>query len=207
MAPPIRLSVGASTGQKVFSVIFSLIFLGIFATAGVVAATVIGFGDFFGDSGISEFDGMRPVFAGIFGVVGLLVLAGFVNAMLTTFRTRADLDGSVLSVRGALTTRRVDLARARVWVDSVAEYARDPHHDHMAPTGRRIPRLIAAELPSGPVRLRLRAQRGSFLPPHELQALADAIDSGGRPDPAAAQATQTSTLLRRLATDPLPRLL
>ncbi|MBO3746297.1 hypothetical protein J5X84_09495 [Streptosporangiaceae bacterium NEAU-GS5] len=224
MSRPLRLSVSASPGQKVFAAIFALVFLGILTAVAIVAMAVL-FGLPNMDSGgygLSDFGPARLVVTVVLVAIGVMVVGGFAYALLGTFRGRADLDGAVLTVRGAVGTRRADLSRARVWIDSIPEYARDMHHDRMVATGRRIPRLVAAEPQARPLRLRLRGQGGGFLPPHELLALADAIDSGRQPGQAgqpgqlahagqAGQAGQGASeagdLLRRLATDPLPRLL
>jgi hypothetical protein len=45
------------------------------------------------------------------------------------------------------------------------------------------------------------------LPPHELAALADAVESGHRTGPEAEQASQAADLLRRLGADPVTRIL
>lgn len=131
-------------------------------------------------------------------VVALVV---FLVVLLGIFRFRAELEGGVVEVHGAFTTRRVDLARARVWLDSFPECSRARDL-----TGRRLPYLyMYAQEPGGrKVLLRLRAAR-AFLPPHELAALADAIESGRRTGQDAERASRTADLLRRLSADPAVR--
>ncbi|WP_432925568.1 hypothetical protein ACQPZZ_33085 [Microbispora sp. CA-135349] len=65
--------------------------------------------------------------------------------------------------------------------------------------------MLVAQNPSGRrIKLRLRDLDGALLPPRELTALADAVESGTRPEP---EGTEVATVLRRLAHDPLGRLL
>ncbi len=131
----------------------------------------------------------------------VVVLVVFLIVLLGIFRFRAELEGSVVEVHGAFTTRRVDLARAHVWLDSFPECSRARDL-----TGRRLPYLYlyAQERGGRKVLLRLRAAR-AFMPPHELAALAGAIESGHRTGRDAEQVSRTADLLRRLSTDPAVR--
>lgn len=131
----------------------------------------------------------------------VVVLAVFLVVLLGVFRFRAEMEGGVVEVHGAFTTRRVDLARAHVWLDSFPECSRARDL-----TGRRLPYLyLYAQEPGGrKVLLRLRAAR-AFLPPRELAALADAIASGHRTGQEAERASRTADLLRRLSADPAVR--
>ncbi len=128
----------------------------------------------------------------------VVVMMVFLVVLLGIFHFRAEMEGSVVEVRGAFTTRRVDLARAHVWLDSFPECSRARDL-----TGRRLPYLYlyAQERGGRKVLLRLRAAR-AFLPPHELAALAGAIESGHRTGQDAEQASRTAGLLRRLSADP-----
>ncbi len=128
----------------------------------------------------------------------VVVMMVFLIVLLGIFHFRAEMEGSVVEVRGAFTTRRVDLARAHVWLDSFPECSRARDL-----TGRRLPYLYlyAQERGGRKVLLRLRAAR-AFLPPHELAALAGAIESGHRTGQDAEQASRTAGLLRRLSADP-----
>lgn len=131
----------------------------------------------------------------------VVILVVFLTVFLGIFRFRAEMEGSVVEVHGAFTTRRVDLARAHVWLDSFPECSRARDL-----TGRRLPYLYlyAQERGGRKVLLRLRAAR-AFLPPHELAALAGAIESGHRSGQDAEQASRTAGLLRRLSADPAVR--
>ncbi|MGJ6962638.1 hypothetical protein ACSDR0_12075 [Streptosporangium sp. G11] len=142
--------------------------------------------------------GGPPLGSQILMVPFVVVLVVFLIVLLGIFRFRAQVEGGVVEVHGAFTTRRVDLARARVWLDSFPECSRVRDL-----TGRRLPHLyLYAQEPGGrKVLLRLRAAR-AFLPPHELAALADAIESDHRTGQDAEQASRTVDLLRRLSTDP-----
>ncbi|MFC4589713.1 hypothetical protein [Sphaerisporangium corydalis] len=144
----------------------------------------------------------------IFAVIALLMVGFVATMVLGTYRRRAVLDGTTLEVRGLLGTRQADLAASRVWIDSEPEYVRNPNGEGTIPTGRRVPHLVAEDGRNRrKIRLRLHSMARTLLPPHELNALADAIDTGARPGQDAAQATSTSSLLRRLADDPIARLM
>ncbi|MEV8633482.1 hypothetical protein AB0395_17665 [Streptosporangium sp. NPDC051023] len=191
---PLKLSVGASTGAKIGMLVFAIPFLGIplFMIFSFVGSDAL-------ETGRAAF-GLHSLFL----LVPVTVMTVFVIGALGTFRFRAVLDGSVLEVRETFTTRRADLARARVWLDSSPEYSGTG--DNRRRTGRRIPHLSAQEQDRQKVRLRLRTA-SDFLPPHELAALAEAVESGHRIGQEAEQAAQTADILRRLGTDPITRLL
>ncbi|GAA4571160.1 hypothetical protein [Planotetraspora kaengkrachanensis] len=211
-----RISVHATTGQKIAASVFGVFFLGILA--GVVGVGALVSSAFFAveaDSGLP--DSMAPdnggilyggavLFAGFFALIAMIAAVAVVTFLLQTFRSRATLSGTTLEIRGALSTRRADLASGPVRIDTVPEYVRGSD-DRVVPTGRRIPRLIAADPSGRPVRLRLHGRDRGLLPSGELNALADAIESGTRPGPDAAHAAQTAAILRRLATDPIARLI
>ncbi|MFF3441005.1 hypothetical protein [Streptosporangium sp. NPDC002721] len=183
---PLKLSVGASTGMKIGAILLTVPFVGfpLFVISKLERAVQFSEGSALG------FQLLMVPF-----VVALLV---FLVVALGIFRFRAEMEGSVVEVHGAFTTRRVDLARARVWLDSFSERSRARDL-----TSHRLPYLyMYAQEPGGrKVLLRLRAAR-AFLPPHELAALADAIESGHRTGEDADQAARTADLLRRLSADP-----
>ncbi|GAA1310226.1 hypothetical protein Psi02_40240 [Planotetraspora silvatica] len=207
-----RISVHATRGQKIAASVFGIIFLGILA--GVVGIGALVFSAFVAVDAEPGFpDSIEPdsggvlyggavVFAAFFTLIAMVAAAAVVTFLLQTFRGRATLSGTTLELTGALSTRRADLASAHVQIDSVPEYVRNAD-DHVVPTGRRVPRLIAGSASGRPVRLRLHGRDRGLLPPDELNALADAIESGARPEPDAAQA---AAILRRLASDPVARL-
>ncbi|MEU9884890.1 hypothetical protein [Sphaerisporangium sp. NPDC051011] len=216
--PPIRLSVNASTGQKVTVSVIGLIFLGVLGGIAGVAALALrttepGFAaDGFTGSPFDPDGSGFPSTAikGLFLVAAALIVGCLVTMVLGTYRRQAILNGTVLEVRDLLGTRRADLAKSRVWIDSEPEYVRNPHGEGNIPTGRRVPHLMAEDPLSGrKVRLRLHSMARTLLPPHELNALAEAVESGSgsRPDADASQAARTATMLRRLADDPIARLL
>lgn len=131
----------------------------------------------------------------------VVIIIVFLAVALGLLGFRAEMDGSVVKVHGAFTTRRVDLARARVWLESFPECSRARDL-----TGHRLPYLYlyAQERGGRKILLRLRAARAS-LPPHELAALAGAIESGHRTGADADEAARTAGLLRRLSADPAVR--
>ncbi|RCG32188.1 hypothetical protein DQ384_06700 [Sphaerisporangium album] len=211
-----RLSVNASTGQKVTVSVIGLLFLGVLGGIAGVAALALrrtesgfaadGFAPSPFDPDVSGFP--STAIKGLFAVAAVLIVGCLVTMVLGTYRRQAVLDGTVLEVRGLLGTRRADLATSRVWIDSEPEYVRSPHGEGNIPTGRRVPHLMAEDPLSGrKVRLRLHSMARTLLPPHELNALAEAVESGSRADAEASQAARTATMLRRLADDPIARLL
>lgn len=212
--PPVQLSVNASTGQKVTVSVIALLFLAVLGgIAGVATLVIGGPAPDFPESGSMDtpFDGFPGAGVKLLFAVIAVLMVGFVGTMvLGTYRRRAVLSGTVLEVRGLLGTRRADLATARVWIDSEPEYVRNPHGEGTIPTGRRVPHLVAEDPGDGRrIRLRLHSMARTLLPPHELNALANAVESGTRAgsDVDASQAADTATLLRRLADDPIARLL
>jgi hypothetical protein len=211
-----RISVHATRGQKIAASVFAIIFLGILAGVVGIGALVLsafmavhaaepGFTDSIQPDNGGMLYGGAVVFAAFFALIAMVAAAAVVTFLLQTFRSRATLSGTTLALTGAVSTRRADLASAPVRIDSVPEYVRDPH-DRVVPTGRRIPRLIAGSASGRPVRLRLHGRDRGLLPPDELNALADAIESGTRPEPDASYAAYTAAILRHLATDPIGRL-
>ncbi|WP_182906432.1 hypothetical protein [Microbispora sp. H13382] len=197
----IPLSVGASPGQKTTAVIVSL--------ASLVLLTVAAW-IFFGPAAAAaddlphEFGQLHVLVQGAFCLVAAVLTGMLAILLLRAFRSAARLTGTVLEVRGALETRRADLATAPVRLDSRAA---GPAGDSAAPTGWRIPLLIAGADPDRPVTLRLRDLAGTLLPSPELHALAAAVESGTRQEAHAASAAEAAALLRRLADDPLARML
>lgn len=127
-----------------------------------------------------------------------VVMVVFLIVLLGILRFRAEMEGGVVEVHGAFTTRRVDLARARVWLDSFPECSRARDL-----TGHRLPYLYlyAQEQGGRKILLRLRAAH-ALLPPYQLKALADAIESDHRTGQDAERASRTADLLRRLSADP-----
>ncbi|MBF8184536.1 hypothetical protein ITP53_01995 [Nonomuraea sp. K274] len=136
--------------------------------------------------------------------VALLCVASLGFLLLDILRAAAWLDGTVLVVRSAFTTRRCDLAEAAlITIDSVVERS-FAGNAGSAPTGRLIPRLRVQDPRTGHVvslQLDDPATRSLFSPVR-LHALADAILAGHRPEPYARAAWQAAQEFRRLAADP-----
>ncbi|WCN82471.1 hypothetical protein [Micromonospora sp. LH3U1] len=216
----LRLSVGASPGQRVVAVLFGVFiatvgaaFVALPLIAGGLLRGLTGPGDSFpsyeeardlppGMLPPELRDGWGQPGPGPFiGLCGLpFVLLG-VYLVLQVLRTAAWLDGSRARVRGALRTRTVDLATARI--DAGAVSYREAGDDSPA-RGQRVPIIIATDQESGRrVTIPLRGIGLHSLPPSELRALADAITTGrpvgGRDGDAHAVAAQ----LHRLAEHPL----
>ncbi|WP_182897900.1 hypothetical protein [Microbispora sp. H10830] len=127
------------------------------------------------------------------GIVMLDLISVIVMAYLSVrvLRYRVELCGTVLVMQGALKAKRFELSSAEVDMD--------------ATTIRRIPYVRIYDPASGRGRLFLRDVGTPLMPPGDLLVLADAIESGRRPEAFAEQATRTATTLRRLATDPVAR--
>lgn len=121
-------------------------------------------------------------------LVLLLICIGLwaVTIPPVVLRTAAWLDGTSLTVRGAYTSHRCDLASGAVRLD------RDPASG--------LPMLTAQDPTGRPVRVVLRERRRrEALGPEKLHALADAIMAGGRQDAAGCEASGN---LRALAGAP-----
>ncbi|RDI54417.1 hypothetical protein [Nocardia mexicana] len=142
----------------------------------------------------------------LLGVAVIVPIVAFVgHALLYVTRRAAWLEGTTLAVRGAYSTRRANLAHARVWVDSVAENTAVSTGSGMTvvSTGRRIPRLVAQDVQAGAtVKLPLRQSNGTLLPAPELHALAAAITSAPRPSPDAEHAHWIAQGLYSLTANP-----
>jgi hypothetical protein len=113
--------------------------------------------------------------------VAVLAVLFWISAFVTVLRSGAWLEGTTLITRGALTTRRCDLASSAVRVSP------DP--------GSGAP-VLTAQDQAGTVRLPLRVRGRRLFDPDKLQALANAILAGGRQD---ADGWQAASQLRALA--------
>ncbi|MET8257171.1 hypothetical protein [Micromonospora sp. NPDC005205] len=217
----LRLSVGASPGQRVVAVVFGVLLTAVgaaFVALPLVADGLLrrltGRGDAFPsyeeardlppgllppglrDSVDPNQSGPSP-FVGLCGLP--FVLLGL-YLVLRVLRTAAWLDGSRARVRGALRTRSVDLATARI--ESGAVSYREPGVDD--PAGEPQARAILATDPGSArgVTIPLRGMGLPVLPPSELRALAEAITTGRPGDEPAGDATAVADHLRRLAERP-----
>lgn len=192
MATP--LSVGATRGQKIFISMFALVFVAILSGAIVILTTFIlpGFLETEADPDFGPPSWLVYAVGGFIALVFVTIVAVFVTVIVSTFRHKASLDGSLLRVTGAYRTRSVDLAKARAWIGTQPA----PGGDEPMAARRRIPLLYAQEQGGRRVRLRLHDNTGSLLPPDELLALSAAMPAG-----------PTTDQLRHLATDPTARLL
>ncbi|MET8119025.1 hypothetical protein [Micromonospora sp. NPDC005189] len=219
----LRLSVGASPGQRTVAVL-----VGVFiATVGAafVALPLIadgllrrltGPGDSFAsyeeardlppgmlppalrDSG----GGVDQTGPGPFiGLCALPFVLFGVYLVLRVLRTAAWLDGSRARVRGAFRTHTVDLATARI--DAGVVSYREAGDDY--PAGRqRVPTIIATDQESARrVIIPLRGMGLASLPPSELRALAEAITTGRPVDGRDGDAHTVAAQLHRLAEHPL----
>jgi hypothetical protein len=212
-----RLSIGASGGAKIAIVVISMFAIGIALL--FVALT------WFAGSLLSDFvSGMdtsggpvapgdpAPDITGTAGVVttvlrgsslcALPVLAVFGFVALRTLRGAAWLEGTTAVMRGALSTRRVNLATAAVRGDTVT-------HTQTHGSWRYIYSIaaVAAKDPATgrEIKIPLRGQGLKRLPAAELEALAGAIMAGRRRgDAGYAEAEAVASALVQMAANPFP---
>ncbi|MEU5959587.1 hypothetical protein ABZ777_00075 [Micromonospora parva] len=214
----LRLSVGASPGQRVVAVVAGVLVAAIGAAFVVLPLVADGLlrrltgpGDAFAsyeeardlppgllppglrDSADPNQSGPGP----FIGLCGLPFLLLGLYLALRVLRTAAWLDGSRARVRGALRTRTVDLATARIEAGGTSY--RDA--DDVDPAGGRQLRAILATDPAGTrgVTIPLRGMGLPSLPPSELRALAEAITAGRRDDGRDDDTRAVADHLRRLA--------
>ncbi|MET8528033.1 hypothetical protein [Micromonospora sp. NPDC005172] len=207
----LRLSVGASAGQRTLAVVTGVLVAAIGAAfvlvpllAGGLLRRLTGPGD-----GFASYEDARDLPPGMLppalresggdpgrglflGLCGLpFVLLG-VYLVLRVLRTAAWLDGTRVYVRGALRSRTVDLATAAVDPGSYREAGED------APARGDRSAIVVTDRVSGQrATIPLRGMGLSILPPSELRALADAFVAGGAE--AAPGARAVAAELRRLA--------
>ncbi|MEU7589052.1 hypothetical protein AB0A95_22510 [Micromonospora sp. NPDC049230] len=216
----LRLSVGASPGQRTWAVVVG-VFITAVASAFVVLPLVAGglLGRLSGPGDpFSSYEEARDLPPGMLppalrdggaeqagpspfiGLCGLpFVLLG-IYLVLRVLRTAAWLEGSHVRVRGAFRTRGVDLATARI--DAAALSYDEPGDDIPAPR-QRTAAIIATDPADGRrVTVALRGMGLASLPPSELRALADAITTGRPADGRDGDAHAVARQLRRRAEHP-----
>lgn len=214
----IRLSVGASPGQRALAAVAGVLFTAFGATfvllpvlADRMLSRLTGTGDPF-----PSYDDARDLPPGMLppeltggttastlgparfvGLCGLPVVLLGLYLLLRVLRTAAWLDGTRASVRGALGTRTVDLATAEVQGGAVVHRAGD---DAVV----RVPTLVARDRDTGRrVTVPLQGMGLAGLPPYELRALADAITAGRPTEGRDADAHVLAGQLRAMAANPL----
>jgi hypothetical protein len=136
--------------------------------------------------------GLGPIrFVGLIGLPFALIGLYLIIRIL---RTAAWLDGTLLRVRHATTTRQANLATADVSMDLITRRTTDDGH----PVIRQVPTLIARDADS-PTSVRLPL----LLPVTELQALAEAITAGRSWEGRDGEARRVADQLRAAADNPL----
>jgi hypothetical protein len=182
MSNEVRLDVGWRAGVKALTIVVGIVFA---LTTAFVVALVSAIVATFSPSAV------WVAFATILSAIMLYLIARFVLGIV---RAAARLEGTMLVVVGAFTTRRCDLAAADVSLDSVT--VRDVGKGYV-----NVPLLVAGHAGRGAsTRLRLRTMRGQMLPPDQLDAIASSIEAGTRPEPAATRSSQVAASLRQLVT-------
>jgi hypothetical protein len=133
------------------------------------------------------------------GLCGVPFALGAVYLLLHTWRFQIRLDGTLLSKRGALLTRRADIATAEVNMAGF-HYTQRVSHDRRAVY--RVAAVAVTDPASGrTIKVPLRGQGLDLLPPNQLRALADALDCNMSADPQRARGIAAQ--LRELASDPV----
>ncbi|MFC4020424.1 hypothetical protein ACFOW4_21120 [Micromonospora sp. GCM10011542] len=221
---PLRLSVGASPGQRAVTVLagafcaaVGLVFVALPLLADGLLRRMTGPGDTFASyesardvppgllpPGLSDGGGGGEAGLGpgrLVGLCGLPFALLGLYLVLRVLRTAAWLDGTRARVRGAFGSRTVDLATADIEAGMVTyRQARDGRRD----TVQRVPTLVARDPETRRrITIPLRGMGLATLPPYQLRALADAMTAGrpagGRDGEAHALAAQ----LRAMAERPL----
>jgi hypothetical protein len=215
--PRVRLSIGASKPVKTLAVAAGLVMIGIGVFVALVAyglsygaRTVVTSSIPDGEYHIDEKGKLVPgpgdsgpvsTTEMVVGIVGAICALFFVVAaiylMLRILRAGAWLEGSVLHVRGALRTKKQDLAKAEIGGGTRIQSGRD-----RAP-GQRVQVLTATDPASGrTLTLPLHGRGMSMLPSDQLRMLANAITNQrsrkGKDD----QAFVVAERLRGFADDP-----
>lgn len=222
MSSRVNLSIGATTAAKVVTVVVAVFMIGVGVLAALLALgvslfaarttidTSVGDGAFHIDEqgnlvpgpapepGLGLADGFSAV--GVIGVVCATVVALLaLYLVLRVWRTAAWLEGTVLNVRGAFTTRAADLATSLVTGGSRLQAVGAGE----SRTVHRVQVLQAADPRSGKsVILPLRGAGLAMLPGDQLTALADAITRGRSRTEATEAGFVVAERLRDLARDP-----
>lgn len=207
---PIRLSIGASPAAKVFAVIvgiigvsFAAFFVGVTTLGGTLADRA---SNAFGSSDVPDpTGGMTSSFGSVFRLFGLCAIpiaAIFIYVVLSTLRRAAWLAGTTAIMRGAFTTKRVDLSTATVQGDSVRYRQTQGDRTYIYS----VPALAARDRSTGKqIKIPLRGMGLKRLPAAELVALAGAMMSGRHPsDPEYGGAAALADSMRQMAANPFP---
>jgi hypothetical protein len=209
----VRLSVGPSMPFKLLGSVVALALVG-GAVAFLLVAFVIGnqasaLGSSFDPGGsnpdlpgVDNTAGFISSAFGLFGLCGIPFVLFGLGFLLQLWRVGAWLDGTEVSYRNALWTRRADLATASVMMSGIT-YVH--HHNDVGPFDRRtvirVPALAVTAPGRRPFKIPLRGQGLDLLPPDQLRALSDALLANTGPESARARAVGDH--LRKLADDPL----
>lgn len=187
--PRVKLSIGASGAVKAITLVIAVIMLGISAFVALVAYGIaygaqtavtssLNDGQWHLDKDGKLVPGPGPdePVGGAAATIGwtaaacALLVALFAGYLiLRVLRTSAWLEGSMLHVRGALRTKKLDLATAAISGGSKLQSAGDR-------SVQRVELIKAADPASGKsVTLPLRGRGSELLPAEELRMLANAI--------------------------------
>lgn len=208
---------GPSRAVKVFGAVIGLFGLGVAGVFVLITWLASGFVDRLAgtvaDVGPTTPDDPAVAIADTAtGAAPFLRIAGFACALpiallfgylvLRILRSRSWLDGTTVVQRGALTTRRVDLATAEVNGDAVTHTQTHGHYRYIytiAAVAARDPRRGTT------VKIPLRGQGLKRLPAPELTAIARSIMAVRRPhEPGYEAAAGVARALTDMAANPFP---
>jgi hypothetical protein len=213
----VRLSIGAPASGKIFGTVALIFVLAavVVTTVGVAmtsaAVEAANRGNSTTDSAVA---GTPAGILGDFAValrtvplpVPLLALAcllGGLYALLYLWRATAWLDGTVVTKRGALLSRRADLASASVRLGSINRSSTSVNNNWRTTSSYNIPALVVT--PPGravPLKIPLHGLGLRRLPASQLAALARAV--GSNRGPHADRARAVGNYLRLLAESSAP---
>lgn len=134
--------------------------------------------------------------SGVVTAVIVLITVALLMLNIAILREAASLDGTVVTIRRMFGSVRVDLARSAVSLDERVFHTAG--HDTIPARAYMIPYLRATAPDRRPVELRLGTSRG-LLPPGELLAVAEAVDSLLRQGEDAETAAEVAARLRAWA--------
>jgi hypothetical protein len=139
--------------------------------------------------------------------IALLLAAVFVYVLLLAIRRAAWLEGTTVVLRGAFSTRRVDLSTAIVTGASVTFRHHVGHwNDQSHYVNVEVPALVARDHRTGhEIEIPLQDEQRHRMPADQLVALADAMMTGRQPtDPDYQNASALAFRMRQLAANPFP---
>ena len=187
-AARVRLSIGASAFGKIFGTVGLVLVLAAVVVTTVKVADTSAAGETANGGNSATDSALSGTTAGVlddfaqgvrtaplpFRLLALACLLGGLYALLLLWRATAWLDGTVATKRGALLSRRADLARASVGLGSIDRSSTTHWYNIPAPVVTPPGRTLSLKIPLHGLGLRR-------LPASQLVALARAVGSNRGP--------------------------